>query len=653
LQLSIIIVNYNVKFYLEQCLYSVQRALLGLDGEIIVVDNHSSDNSIDYLKPKFPKVQFLENNENMGFAKANNRGLAHAKGEYVLFLNPDTLVAENCFTLCIDFLNQNQRVGAIGVQMMDGMGRFLPESKRSFPSILSSFYKLMGLASLFPRSGIFNQYALGNLHKDQNQQVGVLAGAFFLVKKKIMVELKGFDEDFFMYGEDIDLSYRIEKAGYQNHYFAETAMIHFKGESSRKEGLTYVKIFYAAMMVFVQKHYSNGSARLFSYFIQFAISVRALLAMLKKILKPYILTIIDFVIVWASFKAVSIFWIYQIRNGISFGFEYLYTSFTLFSFLYIMLAAISGMYDQKYHLIKKIYAASISMVGVLAIYSLLPESLRFSRGVILWGGFIGGMIILFYQFLLAKRSSQLFEYPADQKGKTLIVATEEEFAKILKILPQTIPSYPCYSRISIDKLDTQALCNLQDLAWFEKTTPVSKIIFCAGSLSFIEIIKQVTLFEKRHVRLFFHSSGSQSIIGSGRYYSFENANKQVLLYRIQLVYQKRMKRVVDFALSAFFILTFPVHWLIQKNGLAFVRNTFRVLKGERTWVGYASPTEILPTIKKGILSHLGHIPNLQEDYLKNADEAYAQNYAWWKDTFIILKNYSLLGISFVESKTDE
>ena len=221
MQLSIIIVSYNVKFFLEQCLHSVHKALLYLEGEVIVIDNHSPDNSIAYLKPLFPAVQFIENNENLGFAKANNRALTYAKGEYVLFLNPDTLVAENCFSLCLDFLKQNQQAGAVGVKMIDGMGRFLPESKRSFPSPLPSFYKLVGLATLFPQSSIFNQYALGNLNKNENQKVGVVAGAFFLVKKKVVDELNGFDVDFFMYGEDIDLSYRIQKAGYQNYYFAK------------------------------------------------------------------------------------------------------------------------------------------------------------------------------------------------------------------------------------------------------------------------------------------------------------------------------------------------------------------------------------------------------------------------------------------------
>ncbi len=653
MQLSIIIVSYNVKFFLEQCLHSVHKALLDLEGEVIVIDNHSPDNSIAYLKPRFPAVQFIENNENLGFAKANNRALTYVKGEYVLFLNPDTLVAENCFSLCLDFLKQNQQAGAVGVKMIDGMGRFLPESKRSFPSPLPSFYKLIGLATLFPQSSIFNKYALGNLNKNENQKVGVVAGAFFLVQKKIIDELNGFDVDFFMYGEDIDLSYRIQKAGYQNYYFAKTDIVHFKGESSRKEGLKYVKTFYAAMLVFVQKHYSSGSAKLISYFIQFAIAVRALLTILNKTLKPYILSIIDFIIIWASFKAVSLFWIYQIRNGKSFGFEYLYPSFTFFSFLYILLAAITGMYDKGYHIIKIIFSALVSMVGILAMYSLLPETLRFSRGVILWGGLMGVMLILLYKFLLAKSRSKVFEYASRQKSKTLIVATEKEFSEIVKLLKQTMPDYQSYSRISIDNLDKQALCNLKDLARLEKTMPVSKIIFCVGSLSLIEIIKQIKNFENRDVRLFFHANGSQSIVGSGSYYSSGHSNGQDIQYRIQQTYQKRMKRMLDIVMSVFFILTFPIHWMIQKNGLTFFRNAFSVLKGDKTWIGYASHAELLPSINRGVMTHLGNIPVLQEDFLKNADIVYAYNFEWWKDLLIILQNYALLGISVNESKTDE
>src|SRR5258705_5100866 len=213
MKLSVIIVNYNVKHFLELCLCSVQKAIAGIPAEIIVVDNCSADNSIDYLQPKFPAVQFIANKENLGFAKGCNIGLRSAKGDLILFLNPDTFVPEDCFQKCISFLESHADAGALGIRMLDGRGKFLKESKRSFPSPMTSLYKLFGLSILFPRSKVFSKYHLGHLDENENHEVDVLAGAFMMVKKEVLEKVGSFDEIFFIYGEDVDLSYRIPKTG--------------------------------------------------------------------------------------------------------------------------------------------------------------------------------------------------------------------------------------------------------------------------------------------------------------------------------------------------------------------------------------------------------------------------------------------------------
>lgn len=207
MQLSVIIVNYNVKHFLEQCLFSVQKAIEDMQAEVIVVDNNSSDNSIVYLQPKFPSVKFITNIENLGFAKGCNMGLAMATGKYILFLNPDTIVPEDCFIKCISFLEQHSNAGAIGVKMIDGSGKFLKESKRAFPSPLTSLYKLFGFSRLFPRSKTFSRYHLGHLDENKINEIDVLAGAFMMIKKEVLDKVGSFDEIFFMYGEDVDLSY--------------------------------------------------------------------------------------------------------------------------------------------------------------------------------------------------------------------------------------------------------------------------------------------------------------------------------------------------------------------------------------------------------------------------------------------------------------
>ena len=266
MQLSVIIVNYNVKYFLEQCLCSVQKAVQGLNAEVFVVDNASTDGSKEYLAQKFSAVQFIWSNENLGFAKANNLALQKAKGEFVLFLNPDTIVAEDSFTSCISFFQSHATAGALGVHMIDGSGNFLPESKRAFPSSAASFYKLSGLSSLFPRSKTFAHYHLGHLSAHETHEVEVLSGAFIMVRKEVLEQTGGFDESFFMYAEDIDLSYRITKAEhasgfYKNYYFSGTTIIHFKGESTQKSSATYTRRFYKAMLQFVNKYkeeFSNG-----------------------------------------------------------------------------------------------------------------------------------------------------------------------------------------------------------------------------------------------------------------------------------------------------------------------------------------------------------------------------------------------------------
>ena len=274
--LSIIIIQYNAPSFTEQCLCSVEAACKDLDVEVLVVDNASTTGHADYLTKRFPFIQLVLNTRNTGFAKANNQALQIAKGKYVLFLNPDTLLPENALQNCITFFERNEHAGAIGLRMIDGSGRFLPESKRAFPSPLVSLYKLVGLAAIFPRSSLFNKYALGNLPDDGIHAVDVLSGACMMVRKTLLDSTGGFDEQFFMYAEDIDLSYRLQQQGFTNYYLGNTTIIHFKGESTQKQNLRYIRLFYTAMLLFVRKHYTGLSTLLLQIILQLTITVKSL-----------------------------------------------------------------------------------------------------------------------------------------------------------------------------------------------------------------------------------------------------------------------------------------------------------------------------------------------------------------------------------------
>ncbi len=290
MDISVIIVNYNVKYFLEQCLCSVIKACANIKAEIFVVDNNSTDGSREYLETKFSQVIFKWKNSNDGFAKANNSVLGEAKGEHILFLNPDTILPEDCFEKCLAFFEKNKSCAALGIRMIDGAGKFLKESKRSFPSPVTSFFKITGFAALFPSSKLFAKYYAGHLNEKENNEVDVLVGAFMMVKSEVLKQMNGFDEDYFMYGEDIDLSYRIQKTGYKNYYFADSCIIHFKGESTQKNSYHYIRTFYAAMKMFVNKHYKEkkGTALLMNVSIGFNKLIASAVLFIKKItiIKP-------------------------------------------------------------------------------------------------------------------------------------------------------------------------------------------------------------------------------------------------------------------------------------------------------------------------------------------------------------------------------
>ncbi|HTB24646.1 MAG TPA: glycosyltransferase family 2 protein [Puia sp.] len=287
--LSVVIVSYNVKFFLEQCLCSLKKAVEGsplTNGrtEVFIVDNASSDGSLEFLIPLFPSFHFIRNNENKGFAKANNQAAFQCSGEYILFLNPDTIVAEDSLELCLSFFKSHPDAGATGLHMIDGGGNYLKESKRGFPSPRASFFKVSGLARIFPRSKFFSGYYIGYLHEDSTHAVDVLSGAFMMIKKTVFDTTGGFDEQFFMYAEDIDLSFRIRQAGYQNFYLSNTTIIHFKGESTKKD-FRYVKIFHDAMELFMKKHFSVSMSSFQRYFLTAGVRLSRTISYLQSAFK--------------------------------------------------------------------------------------------------------------------------------------------------------------------------------------------------------------------------------------------------------------------------------------------------------------------------------------------------------------------------------
>ncbi len=643
MQLSIIIVNYNVRYFLEQCLHSVQRAINHLQVEVLVVDNASSDDSISYLLPKFRWVKFISSQQNIGFAKANNLALHHCSGKYILYLNPDTLLPEDSLVQCVEFLEAHNNAGALGIRMIDGSGTFLPESKRSFPSPVTSFFKLVGLHALFPTSKIFGKYSLGYLDEHKNHEVDVLAGAFFMSRRELLQQLKGFDETFFMYGEDIDLSYRIQQLGYKNFYFSGSSIIHFKGESTRKGSLNYVKMFYNAMSIFVSKHYSGSKAKIFRFFIQLAILLRAALSAFINLVVKVGLPLFDTLIIFGSFQLVNHLWVNYMRHGEHFVPQLVNISLPGFTLVFLLAATLAGIYDNKYKPAKAFYAALIAIIVMLAVYSLLPERFRFSRGVILAGGLTASLCITLFRALLQAWGVVDDDDEGKREQQTLIVATPEEFKEINTLLKQAGLSSRILGRVAANGNKEEAIATLAQLQSLMQNTRAKEIVFAQGFLSYQAIIHSIQLLPN-DICVRFHAHGSGSIVGSdsknssGEYVAVEGT------FQLAHPYQRRMKRLADIGVSLLVLLTFPLQvFIVGFNG---IYQAVLVLLRQKTWVGFGSRNRNLPRLLPGVLNTTGE-PNTLATSEPNAESKqidlwYARQYDWRNDLKIIIRNYKKL-----------
>lgn len=644
--LSVIIVNYNVKHFLEQCLFSVQKACRDLEAEIIVVDNNSSDNSLEYLRPRFPAVRFICNNENQGFARACNQGLLVSTGSYVLFLNPDTIVPEDCFVKCIAFLESNPGVGAAGIRMVDGKGSFLKESKRAFPSPLTSLFKLSGLARAFPSSGTFARYHLGHLHENSNHEIDVLAGAFLMIKRDVLDKTGSFDEKFFMYGEDVDLSYRIQEAGFKNFYFSECSIIHFKGESTRKGSMNYVRMFYTAMSLFVSKHYGSGRAGFFNFLIHIAIWIRAFLSAVGRFIRRIGLPLIDAALILLSFWLVKTVWSNFVKTDTAYSNRLLNIAFPAFTCVYLLTAYYAGLYDRWYKRAQLIRSTLTATIVLLAGYALLPEQYRFSRAIVLFGAVLSFVLISILRWLLIKTDVLESNRQKAEHAGTLIVGTASEYETAKQLMEESGMEERILGRIAVHKNDQSVIGNITELKSIASALPVNEIIFCEGTLSFREIIGCMPDLP-RDASLKFHAAGSESIVGSdskdrsGEALSKENG------FNLSNPYNRRIKRLIDVSVAVSSLLTFPLHLLIVKNPLKFLKHCALVIAGRRTWVGYATSGKNLPSLRPGVIAFNG-IPlsakqELAAESLLLMDYWYAKDFEPVNDLKLIWKSFRRLG----------
>lgn len=642
--LSIIIVNYNVKYFLEQCLHSVQKAAQELTAEVIVVDNHSTDDSLAYLRPKFPWVTFLENKTNSGFGRACNRGLKEATGDYILFLNPDTLVAEDSFTTCIQFFKTHTGCGALGVKMIDGSGVFLKESKRAFPSPLTSLFKLAGLSYLFPHSKIFSRYHLGHLNKEESHEVDVLAGAYLMTTSDVLHKVGAFDEAFFMYGEDVDLSYRIQKAGYKNYYCAQTSIIHFKGESTKRGSLNYVRMFYQAMNIFVRKHYGGARASIFQLSIRMAIWLRAMVAALLKLVKWVGIPVVDAIIILFSFWAVKELWATFVRPDVVYPNKLLFIFFPVFTLLFLIAAYYAGLYDRYYKRGSVLRSTVVATVILLAVYALFPENYRFSRAIVVFGAAMAFLLISIARWLMVKAGLVLLLPNQSSRPHIVIAASEGEYASVENFLREKGFGQRIIGRMGINGAADGAIAHVSSIQSTAEALNAKELVFCAASLSYKEII---SLTEQLHANLRFryHAVGSSSIVGSDTSTDSGEILSTDTDFALAKSSNKRLKRLFDVVSSLLLLLTFPVHLFFVKAPLSFLKNCLLILVGRKTWVGYNHPQAVLPPLRESVLAPNGpkKFSLLSSDNFQSLNYWYARNYQPSQDVKAILSNYKYLG----------
>jgi GT2 family glycosyltransferase len=653
MRLSIVIVNYNVKYFIEQAIVAVQNALKNIDAEIIVVDNSSSDGSVEMIRKKFPHVILIANKDNKGFSAANNQGIRISKGEYVLLLNPDTVVQEDTFEKTLRFMDEHPEAGALGVKMLDGKGNFLPESKRGLPTPMVAFYKTFGLSSLFPKSKTFNRYHLGYLNEDETHEVEVLAGAFMLLRKSVLDKTGLLDEDYFMYGEDIDLSYRVIKAGYKNYYFPETRIIHYKGESTKKGSLNYVRIFYQAMLIFAQKHFSPRQAQAYSFFIHIAVYLRALLAGINRALKLILLPATDATVLFFGMYWLKNFWAENIKDTPEYyPAEFLIFIVPIYITTWLLSVYFSGGYDRPVKYYRIVRGLLIGTVLISAFYAFLPETLRFSRALILlgsaWAVFSMLSLRLLGKIILRKNISI-----ADKTFPKIIIAGSETEGKralglmteagvnhrfLGFVLPEDAFSKKENILGTVDEL--QDICSLYQ---------PDEIIFCSKDIPHGQIINHITLLGTR-LNYKIIPENSMSIIGSNSKNTAGDLYAIDINLNIDLPMSRRNKRVFDVSMALLCLLFFPVLVFFVNNSFGLLKNIFSVLLGKKTWIGYSNTNVVhenfaLPKISKGILSPLdAHAGKTFSDATKaRINLLYAKDYDIAKDWEIFWKGFRMIG----------
>ncbi len=631
-QISVVIVNYNVEYFLDQCLHSLYKSLQGISSEVFVVDNASVDGSIHMIETKYPEVKIIANDDNKGFSTANNQAIEQAKGKYVLLLNPDTVVAEDTISKTLAFMDMHKDAGGLGVKMVDGKGTFLPESKRGLPTPAVAFYKIFGLSKLFPRSKRFGQYHAGHISSEQTAEIDVLSGAFMLLRKETLDKVGLLDEKFFMYGEDIDLSYRIQLGGLKNYYFADTSIIHYKGESTKKSSVNYVFVFYKAMVIFAKKHFSGNFAALFSLFIYTGIYLRALAAIITRVIKRSFLPLIDLSYIVGGCFLLTNYWS---QSSIEFPLDLIKYSIPVYGFTWLLSVFINGGYDKPIRIFKYLKGVTLGTIAILVVYAVLPKSLQFSRLFI----FIGAAWV--FAYYLISRIFLHFAIPSrfslrnNERQNFAIVGSRNEQDRIERIIRQSHNNVRKVDHIKPEEIENDLL------DWKERT----EWIFCAKDVAYRDIIEFMVRYRQKPFEYKIAPFKSDYLIGSN---SIDTAGDLYIININTLGNPEnvRKKRIFDLSFAIGMLLTFPIIIFFFDQKAKYLKNLINILIGKHTFIGFSEEAlnrdVRLPRTKPGILSPSDILSDLDVTTRDKLNLLYARDYSLRKDLSIVLRSWRKL-----------
>lgn len=647
MRLSVIIVSYNVYPFLDNCLRSVRQALNGIEGEIIVVDNASVDHTSQLVRQHFPDVVMIANTDNSGFAKANNQGIAAAKGEYILLLNPDTIVSGDTLSTCLRFMDEHADAGAIGVKMLDGSGRFLPESKRGLPTLSASFMKMTGLYRLFPHSEKWNRYYQGHIDENETAKIEVLCGAFMFIRKATLEQSGDLDEDFFMYGEDIDLSYRITKAGYAIYYLPDTNIIHYKGESTRKSSLNYILTFYQAMLIFTEKHPEFSGQKIL---IKLAIYFHGLLQLIKQNISRWWPVVLDAFLISSSFFLVSKAWaIYNFNTADWFKPPFYYFNIPLYTIIMLVALHLNGAYDKPFTKRSSWIGFFWGFVMILVIYAMLPTELRTSRMVILMGSFLFMLWLILTRAQMNPWRTDSRQADQDKDRKAIIVAGKEEAGRIKELINRSKDQIEVLGTVTPDNVHGLSDGSLGTIAQLEdliRIYQIREIIFSAQDVPFSVFTGSMTRLGPG-LRYMLAASTTMNIVGSmGKDTAGESYAIRVH-FNLSHPSSRRAKRIFDIFSSLMLLAAFPVLAIIIPHPFTLLKNTWNVFSGKMTWVSYHPLDPFigsLPPQAPGVL-HPAY-PRDETDLsrrLQHIHYVYARDYHWTTDLSVLLMQLKKTG----------